>query len=75
MPYYTYNCPECGNFDHFKRMTEDDLLICPVCLSEVKRVYSIPEIHYKGVGFYATDKNEPKRGKDGKIIEAMPGVT
>jgi predicted nucleic acid-binding Zn ribbon protein len=56
-------------------MTEDDLLICPVCLSEVKRVYNIPEVHYKGVGFYATDKNEPKRGKDGKIIEAMPGVT
>lgn len=72
MPNYVYTCSNCGQFEHFKRMVEPDLETCPTCGNEVQRVYSIPTVHFHGTGFYRTDADEPKRGKDGRIIDVVP---
>ncbi|MGE5372634.1 MAG: FmdB family zinc ribbon protein [Solirubrobacterales bacterium] len=61
MPTYDYNCPQCGNFEEFQKITADPLTACPECGSPVQRLISKNvAVIFKGSGFYATDSKQKK---------------
>ncbi|MGI6487785.1 MAG: zinc ribbon domain-containing protein [Syntrophomonadaceae bacterium] len=52
MPTYLYECPECGRFDKFQRISEPALEECPTCSSPVKRIITGGSILIKGAGSF-----------------------
>ena len=58
MPNYDYKCHTCGKvFEAARPVDERDYAICIWCGdSETIRLLTAPPIHFKGSGFYATDK-------------------
>jgi putative FmdB family regulatory protein len=67
MPTYDYKCLDCGHmFEHFQRITEEQLTICPECNGHVKRLIGAGSTPiFKGSGFYQTDyKNISKKPTD-----------
>lgn len=61
MPTYDYNCPQCGNFEQFQKITAQALETCPTCGSPVQRLISKNvAIIFKGSGFYSTDAKKQK---------------
>ncbi len=57
MPTYDYKCLDCGHsFEHFQRITEESLKVCPICNGNLKRLIGagLGPI-FKGTGFYQTD--------------------
>ncbi|MCW2496548.1 FmdB family zinc ribbon protein [Jatrophihabitans sp.] len=58
MPTYQYACtnPECGNrFELVQSFTDPNASECPVCGSNVRKVFSAVGVVFKGSGFYRTD--------------------
>lgn len=56
MPTYEYQCPNCGVFERFQRMTEKPIRSCPDCGSKVTRLIgSGAAVLFRGSGFYETD--------------------
>lgn len=67
MPTYDYKCIDCGFiFEHFQRITEDPLAVCPNCEGHVKRLIGAGSAPiFKGSGFYQTDyKKTSKKDSD-----------
>jgi len=65
MPHYTYYCKTCKvhieQFEISPRDKKDDsLMVCSSCGGTPERVYNVPNIAFKGSGFYVTD--HPKKG-------------
>lgn len=58
MPSYDYRCETCRHeFELAVHVDLRDSVLCIYCGDgEVRRVISAPPIHFKGTGFYATDK-------------------
>jgi len=61
MPTYEFVCEKCKEEFDIK-LTIENLtaikVLCPKCgNSNLKRVWNIPFIHYRGKGFYNTDKD------------------
>lgn len=44
MPTYQYNCPDCGLFETYQKVSEDTLTKCPTCESAIKKVFSVPGV-------------------------------
>ena len=40
MPYYSFQCPEHGNFDVFQHMNETHRAQCPKCAKDAVRLFS-----------------------------------
>lgn len=60
MPKYEYYCTKCKNiFDKWVSYKEDPHKAqCPKCKNKkVKKIISSFPVHYKGSGFYSTDKD------------------
>ncbi|MEJ6760426.1 MAG: zinc ribbon domain-containing protein [Candidatus Planktophila sp.] len=56
MPTYQYACTACDHaFEAFQSFSESPLTQCPLCKSEVRKVYSTVGVVFKGPGFYKTD--------------------
>jgi putative FmdB family regulatory protein len=56
MPTYEYRCRDCGHtFEVVQKMTDEPLAVCPDCGGELRKVFAVPAIAFKGSGFYATD--------------------
>jgi len=56
MPTYEYRCRDCGHtFEVVQKMTDEPLTVCPDCGGELRKVFAVPAIAFKGSGFYATD--------------------
>jgi putative FmdB family regulatory protein len=56
MPTYEYRCRSCGHtFEVVQKMTDEALRVCPDCGGELRKVFAVPAIAFKGSGFYATD--------------------
>ena len=55
---YEYECPNCGNILLVIRSIHDIELEyeCPQCSSTLNRKWEAPPTHFKGSGFYSTDK-------------------
>ena len=58
MPTYEFKCPRCGESVERKNAADANIPnpMCGDCLVEMVRVFSATPIHFKGSGFYATDK-------------------
>ena len=67
MPTYEYECPTCGTYELFQKMSDKPKRKCPTCKSKVKRLIgSGAGIIFKGSGFYETDyKRKEKPKSDG----------
>ena len=57
-PHYDFRCPGCAAHIEVTRRISDTKAnpTCGDCLVEMERVFSATPIHFKGSGFYATDK-------------------
>ncbi len=63
MPLYEFECVKCGCVEEYLLPHHDSKKVsCPSCPGRMKRVMSSSSAHFKGTGFYATDKkrDEPK---------------
>ena len=55
MPVYLYACEKCeDNKELVKDMNDPDPKNCPDCKSNIKRIFSVGGIAFKGKGFYST---------------------
>ena len=68
MPLYEYQCPKCGVFELIRKFSDEPVIVCPTCGSEIQKLASAPAFHLKGTGWYVTDyaKKSPGDGKSGK---------
>lgn len=75
MPTYAYRCGTCSHqFERFQKMSDDPVMECELCGSDVQRVLFPVAVHYKGTGFYTTDYGRKKNmaaacGKSGSCSE------
>lgn len=59
MPTYVYYCSLCGDKEVVQKITEKPLHNCPDCGSmEFKKKFVAAGVHFKGSGFYSTDKDK-----------------
>jgi putative FmdB family regulatory protein len=58
MPTYEYRCPLCNLQMELELPTEHDLVRCQDCGAQANRIYSTPNLVFKGKGFYSTDSKE-----------------
>lgn len=55
MPVYVYSCEKCEeNKEIVKNMSDPDPESCPDCGGNIKRVFNVGGIQFKGKGFYST---------------------
>lgn len=71
MPTYDYKCLKCGHqFEVFQTMTEKQLLNCPECGGELKRLIGAGAGPiFKGSGFYQTDYKNSSHKPDKSSTE------
>ena len=60
MPEYSFVCQECGaHFDRHLDFNQSRAnLVCPNGHHQIRRVYTAPQINFKGSGFYVTDSKK-----------------
>jgi putative FmdB family regulatory protein len=61
MPIYEFQCvsDDCeANLRYEKELSihEPHKVICQFCYSDMVKIYSVPNIQFKGSGFYSTDQ-------------------
>lgn len=71
MPFYEYQCSNCGHtLEELQKMSDEPLIKCPKCGKNTlkKLIGTGGGLIFKGSGFYLTDyKNKPQSGsKSGK---------
>jgi len=67
MPTYEYSCKNCGEtFEVFQSFSEKPLKKHKTCGGDLKKVFHVSGIVFKGSGFYATDvKGAASRSDNG----------
>jgi putative FmdB family regulatory protein len=89
MPVYVYECEVCGKrFEEHRHYGSPHPTTCPDGHEPIHRVFSPPNIIFRGSGFYVTDharsngraeksaskdKDEPKSEKKESKVEATKG--
>ncbi|MGI6432828.1 MAG: FmdB family zinc ribbon protein [Sphaerochaetaceae bacterium] len=64
MPIYEYECDFCKNhFEIEQSMRDEPLSECPVCKAEIRRIFGLSSIIFKGSGFYINDSKPQKEAK------------
>jgi putative FmdB family regulatory protein len=65
MPFYEYECPNCGYRDEvLQKITDKPLKKCPSCgKTGLKKLMSAPVFRLKGSGWYETDFKGDKENK------------
>src|SRR6202008_1016016 len=65
MPFYEYECPNCGCRDEvLQKITDKPLKKCPSCgKTGLKKLMSAPVFRLKGSGWYETDFKTDKENK------------
>ena len=60
MPFYEYECKNCGVFEKMQKFSEAPLETCPHCGGQIRRLMSGSGVVFKGTGFYTTDYTKAK---------------
>ncbi len=60
MPFYEYECKQCGVFEKMQKFHEEPLKVCPTCGGPIHRLLSNSGVVFKGTGFYTTDYTKAK---------------
>jgi putative FmdB family regulatory protein len=65
MPFYEYECPNCGYQDEvLQKISDKPLKKCPSCgKNGLKKLISAPVFRLKGSGWYETDFKSDKENK------------
>ena len=65
MPFYEYECPNCGFRDEvLQKITDKPLKKCPSCgKNSLRKLMSAPVFRLKGSGWYETDFKSDKENK------------
>lgn len=65
MPFYEYECPNCGYRDEvLQKISDKPLKKCPSCgKNGLKKLISAPVFRLKGSGWYETDFKSDKENK------------
>jgi putative FmdB family regulatory protein len=65
MPFYEYECPNCGYRDEvLQKISDKPLKKCPSCgKNGLKKLMSAPVFRLKGSGWYETDFKSDKENK------------
>jgi len=65
MPFYEYECPNCGYRDEvLQKITDKPLKKCPSCgKNSLRKLMSAPLFRLKGSGWYETDFKSDKENK------------
>ncbi len=67
MPKYEYACKSCGeHLEVVQSFTDAPLSECPGCGGDLRKVFSVPAITFKGSGFYRTDNRSGRAGSEPK---------
>jgi putative FmdB family regulatory protein len=64
---YTFKCRSCGlSCTRTYRITEDkpESIVCENCGGKSHRVFGVPQISFKGFGFYKTDHKVVSKTKE-----------
>ena len=63
MPEYSFICQKCGvHFNqHLDFNADRTHLTCPNGHTSVQRIYTAPQVTFKGSGFYATDRKKTSK--------------
>ena len=81
MPFYEYECPNCGYRDEvLQKITDKPLKKCPSCgKNSLRKLMSAPVFRLKGSGWYETDFKSDKENKRNlaglEKEEAKPAAT
>lgn len=73
MPLYDFRCTQCTHVFEKRARYSDDPPPCPECGGAAQRMISAVAVHYKGGGFYATDRRSlgvDRNGRPRSVIEA-----
>jgi putative FmdB family regulatory protein len=60
VPNYEYECTQCAQRFEVWQSVGEEAPPCPECKSEVKKVFHVPRVIFKGSGFYVTDLRAEK---------------
>jgi putative FmdB family regulatory protein len=67
MPLYEFECPKCGIFETFAKMSDEPLTECPECGSKVQKLISMPAFSIAAstpdMGEFARDEMSAKLGR------------
>jgi putative FmdB family regulatory protein len=56
MPFYEYQCTECGKLTEvLQKMSDPQVSSCDSCAGKMKKLISQSTFHLKGSGWYVTD--------------------
>jgi putative FmdB family regulatory protein len=63
MPDYSFICQKCGAHfnEHLSFNSDRSQLTCPNGHHSVQRIYTPPQVTFKGSGFYVTDSKKEKK--------------
>jgi len=68
MPFYEYQCRDCGHrLEVLQKISDEPLIFCPECNeASLKKLISASAFRLKGSGWYETDfKNSDKKKENG----------
>lgn len=66
MPFYTYECEECGvRFNKKQSFSDAPIDVCPECEGHVHKVIGPVGVVFKGSGFYVTDSRSNRNNLTG----------
>lgn len=70
MPFYDYQCHECGGVQEaFQKMNDAPLEKCESCGGKLRKILHPVAVHFKGSGFYTTDYGKGrKKESDGYSV-------
>ena len=75
MPNYEYECTQCAHRFELWQSVGEAAPPCPECESEVKKVFHVPRVIFKGSGFYVTDLRAEKGGNGAPSGKPAEGVS
>ncbi len=67
MPFYRYECEDCGEeMEAFQKMSDEPLTVCPACGGHLKKLLNSVGVVFKGGGYYSTDSKKSSTADSSK---------